>query len=81
MHFIHHSAGEVLGFHPIIMQVSQAFAEMIFKHGFVHCDPHAGNMMVRSLPSSKWNIFGEKFSELFLNDANPFFYHILLNPT
>lgn len=41
------------------MQVSHAFAEMIFKHGFVHCDPHAANMMVRPLPSSKWNIFGK----------------------
>ncbi|KAG0448068.1 hypothetical protein HPP92_028025 [Vanilla planifolia] len=37
--------------------VSQAFAEMIFRHGFVHCDPHAANMMVRPLPSGRWNIF------------------------
>lgn len=44
-----------------IMQVSQAFADMIFKHGFVHCDPHAANMMVRPLPRSKWNILGNKF--------------------
>ncbi|RZR90708.1 hypothetical protein BHM03_00018635 [Ensete ventricosum] len=40
--------------------VTRAFAEMIFKHGFVHCDPHAANMMVRPLPSNKWNIFGKK---------------------
>ncbi|KAM0949984.1 putative ABC-type Cd(2+) transporter [Dioscorea sansibarensis] len=67
-----------LGVQPIDVSrlVSQAFAEMIFKHGFVHCDPHAANMMVRPLPSSKWNIFGEKFSaNFFLNGAN------LLNPT
>lgn len=49
-----------------IVQVTQAFAEMIFKHGFVHCDPHAANMMVRPLPSNKWNIFGKK---LFLHLA------------
>lgn len=49
-----------------IVQVTRAFAEMIFKHGFVHCDPHAANMMVRPLPSNKWNIFGKK---LFLHLA------------
>ena len=41
------------------MQVSQAFAEMMFKHGFVHCDPHAANLLVRPLPSSKRSILGE----------------------
>lgn len=41
------------------MQVSQAFAEMMFKHGFVHCDPHAANLLVRPLPSSKSSILGE----------------------
>lgn len=43
------------------VQVSQAFAEMMFKHGFVHCDPHAANLLVRPLPSgSGWRgIFGE----------------------
>ncbi len=25
----------------------QMFADMIYKHGFVHCDPHAGNILVR----------------------------------
>ncbi|KAJ8443901.1 LOW QUALITY PROTEIN: hypothetical protein Cgig2_032725 [Carnegiea gigantea] len=25
--------------------VSEDFAEMIFKHGFVHCDPHAANLL------------------------------------
>lgn len=27
--------------------VSQAFAEMIFCFGDVHCDPHEANMLVR----------------------------------
>jgi predicted unusual protein kinase regulating ubiquinone biosynthesis (AarF/ABC1/UbiB family) len=43
----------------IILQVSQTFAEMMFKHGFVHCDPHAANMLVRPLPSSKASILGK----------------------
>ncbi|CAN0316469.1 unnamed protein product, partial [Phaeothamnion confervicola] len=27
--------------------VAAAFGDMIFLHGFVHCDPHPGNLMVR----------------------------------
>ncbi|KAG0447985.1 hypothetical protein HPP92_028053 [Vanilla planifolia] len=46
----------------------QAFAEMIFRHGFVHCDPHAANMMVRPLPSGRWNIFGRRKPQLILLD-------------
>ncbi|CAA6655150.1 unnamed protein product [Spirodela intermedia] len=48
--------------------VSQAFAEMMFRHGFVHCDPHAANMMVRLLPSSKKGIFGKRKPQLVLLD-------------
>lgn len=29
----------------------EVFAKMIFLHGFVHCDAHPGNMMVRSNPA------------------------------
>ena len=32
------------------LQISETFAEMIFHHGFVHCDPHAANMMLRVKP-------------------------------
>ncbi|KAJ0102767.1 hypothetical protein Patl1_06597 [Pistacia atlantica] len=35
--------------HEVARLVSQAFAEMIFKHGFVHCDPHAANLLVRPI--------------------------------
>ncbi|KAJ1380732.1 putative ABC1 protein [Sesbania bispinosa] len=47
-----------LGIHPheLSTLVSQTFAEMMFKHGFVHCDPHAANLLVRPLPSSKAGI-------------------------
>lgn len=30
--------------------VSTAFSKMIFAHGLVHCDPHAGNLLARRLP-------------------------------
>ena len=28
-------------------RVGQMYADMIFHHGFVHCDPHPGNVLVR----------------------------------
>ena len=27
--------------------LTEAFAKMIFKHGFVHCDAHPGNILIR----------------------------------
>nr|QKY15035.1 ABC1-like protein (ABC1) [Polytomella parva] len=33
--------------------VSRTFSEMIFAHGYVHCDPHAANMFVRRDPDPK----------------------------
>lgn len=29
------------------------FADMIFKHGFIHCDAHPGNILVRRKPKNK----------------------------
>lgn len=31
--------------------VATTFADMIFIHGDVHCDPHAANMLVRRAPA------------------------------
>ena len=41
------------GFDPraVAHMVTRVFGEMVFHHGFVHCDPHPGNMLVRWAPS------------------------------
>ncbi|XP_041810533.1 aarF domain-containing protein kinase 1 [Chelmon rostratus] len=33
--------------------LGKIYSEMIFVHGFVHCDPHPGNVLVRKCPRSK----------------------------
>jgi aarF domain-containing kinase len=33
--------------------VSQIFSEQIFRHGFVHCDPHEANLLFRPHPTKK----------------------------
>jgi aarF domain-containing kinase len=48
--------------------VSQTFAEMMFKHGFVHCDPHAANLLIRRFPSGSRSIFGKCKPQLVLLD-------------
>ncbi|RLN47085.1 hypothetical protein BBJ29_002501 [Phytophthora kernoviae] len=41
-----------LGLQPLEVSrvLCEVFSEMIFCHGFVHCDPHAGNIFVRHNP-------------------------------
>ncbi|XP_038896506.1 putative ABC1 protein At2g40090 [Benincasa hispida] len=41
---------------------------MIYKHGFVHCDPNAANLLVRPLPSNRRSIFGKRKPQLVLLD-------------
>lgn len=58
MEFIHApkisqiGAIEDLGLEPskVAHVLCEVFSEMIFCHGFVHCDPHAGNIFVRANP-------------------------------
>ncbi|KAI3368075.1 hypothetical protein L3Q82_026898, partial [Scortum barcoo] len=33
--------------------LGKIYSEMIFVHGFVHCDPHPGNVLVRKCPQGK----------------------------
>ncbi|KAL4290768.1 hypothetical protein GQ457_14G008310 [Hibiscus cannabinus] len=56
-----------LGMQPseVSRLVSQTFVEMMFKHGFVHCDPHAANSFVRPLLSDKRSNFDKKKPQLF----------------
>jgi len=34
----------------------EVFSDMIFVHGFVHCDPHPGNLMVRYGPNKQTQV-------------------------
>ncbi|KAM3309022.1 putative ABC1 protein isoform X2 [Capsicum chacoense] len=52
----------------VVKLVSETFAEMMFRHGFVHCDPHAANLLVRPLPSGRRSIFGRRKPQLILLD-------------
>lgn len=46
---------EALGLAPahVARVLCEVFGEMVFVHGFVHCDPHAGNIFVRRNPDPK----------------------------
>lgn len=35
----------------VMLLVAETFNEMIFAHGYVHCDPHAANMLVQKVVS------------------------------
>jgi aarF domain-containing kinase len=39
--------------HYISPKISQMYAEMIFKFGYVHCDPHPGNVLVQKDENGK----------------------------
>ncbi|KAG5189944.1 ABC1 family-domain-containing protein [Tribonema minus] len=61
MDFIHgikitnRQAIEEAGLDPrqVAKTVASSFGEMIYYHGFLHCDPHPGNLMVREMPATK----------------------------
>lgn len=36
----------------VLRKLFDSFGDMVFKHGFVHCDPHAANVLVRPMPES-----------------------------
>ncbi|KAL7806868.1 ABC1 domain-containing protein [Trichoderma aethiopicum] len=47
------SSGMGLNEVDVMTTVIDLFSSQMFKWGFVHCDPHPGNMFVRRLPSGK----------------------------
>lgn len=64
------------------MQLSQAFAEMMFKHGFVHCDPHAANVLVPLCLMPSEAFFGEAliyFSMKTVGHESPFIFRYIVN--
>lgn len=40
-------------------RLAQIFSEMVFIHGFVHCDPHPGNVFIRVIeePIKRWHFW------------------------
>jgi len=52
---------EKMGFKPALVaeKMAQVFADMIFLDGFVHCDPHPGNLLVRSRKDTRGNVHPE----------------------
>eukprot|EP00164_Ancoracysta_twista_P008028 GFYU01011515.1.p1 GENE.GFYU01011515.1~~GFYU01011515.1.p1 ORF type:complete len:522 (+),score=81.26 GFYU01011515.1:132-1697(+) len=38
----------------VMKTLTKVFAKQIFHHGFVHCDPHPGNVLVRPQPNPKF---------------------------
>jgi aarF domain-containing kinase len=37
-------------------KLSQLYSQMIFIHGFVHSDPHPGNILVKKTPTGRVDI-------------------------
>lgn len=37
----------------VLRKLFDAFGDMVFKYGFVHCDPHAANILVRHMPDNE----------------------------
>ncbi len=56
--------------------VSSTFAEMVFVHGFVHCDPHPGNIFVRRRLSKKSVSLLSRYVVIFLG-VDPEYYTIV----
>ncbi len=39
--------------HQVAQELVEVFAEMVFCHGYVHGDPHPGNILVHKHPGRK----------------------------
>ncbi|KAG2185907.1 hypothetical protein INT43_002345, partial [Umbelopsis isabellina] len=38
----------------VSVELTRIFSEMIYNHGFVHCDPHPGNVLIRPLKNPRF---------------------------
>ncbi|KAI8581160.1 hypothetical protein K450DRAFT_233380 [Umbelopsis ramanniana AG] len=38
----------------VSIELTRIFSEMIYNHGFVHCDPHPGNVLIRPAKKSRF---------------------------
>ncbi|OHX00070.1 protein kinase-like protein [Colletotrichum incanum] len=47
------AGGLGLGLGDVMETVIELFSAQMFRYGFVHCDPHPGNIFVRRMPSGK----------------------------
>jgi aarF domain-containing kinase len=46
-------------------ELARVFADMIFKYGWVHCDPHPGNILIR--PRSRRSLFDRNYDLVLLD--------------
>jgi aarF domain-containing kinase len=54
-----------LNINQIMMMLTKLFSEMVFTYGYLHCDPHPGNVWIRKLP--KKNSLGHDFEIILLD--------------
>eukprot|EP00475_Leptophrys_vorax_P013889 TRINITY_DN20236_c0_g1_i1.p1 TRINITY_DN20236_c0_g1~~TRINITY_DN20236_c0_g1_i1.p1 ORF type:complete len:354 (-),score=86.56 TRINITY_DN20236_c0_g1_i1:132-1073(-) len=45
--------GAGFGVRSVMQKVVEVFSDQIFRAGFIHCDPHPGNMLIRKHPEKK----------------------------
>ena len=57
----------------VATSVTNTFNKMIFEDGFVHCDPHPGNLLVRplELPDTYYSRFSNVISRILRRSTPP----------
>lgn len=47
----HYMVSNGININQVTKNLGKLYSEMIFVHGYVHCDPHPGNVLVRNSPN------------------------------